>query len=69
MPHATVSANFRIVIPREVRRQVPIHKGQRLQVVAKGDVISLVPERPLAELQGLLRGASTEGVREKRDRM
>jgi hypothetical protein len=40
-----------------------------LQVVAKGGVISLVPERPLSELRGLLRGASTEGVREKRDRL
>lgn len=69
MPSATVSAKFQIVIPKEVRREVPIHKGQRLQVVAKGDVISLVPERPLADLRGLLRGASTEGVREKRDRM
>jgi hypothetical protein len=36
--------------------------------VAKGGVISLVPERPLEALRGLLRGVSTEGVREKRDR-
>lgn len=69
MAHAIVSAKFQVVIPKEVRREVPIRKGQRLQVVAKGDVISLVPERPLAALRGLLRGASTEGVREKRDRM
>lgn len=69
MAHATVSAKFQIVIPKEVRSEVPIHKGQRLQVVAKGDVISLVPERPLAQLRGLMRGASTAGVREKRDRV
>jgi AbrB family looped-hinge helix DNA binding protein len=68
MAHATVSAKFQVVIPTEIRREVPIRKGQRLQVVAKGDVISLVPERPLAVFRGLLKGASTAGVREKRDR-
>jgi len=69
MPHATVSPKFQIVIPKEIRREVELRKGQRLQVVAKGGVISLVPERPLEELRGLLRGASTQGVREKRDRI
>lgn len=69
MSHATVSPKYQIVIPKEIRREVPLRKGQRLQVVAKGGVITLVPERPLAELRGLLRGASVEGVREKKDRL
>ncbi len=65
MAEAIVSPKYQVVIPKEIRRELPIHKGQRLQVVAKGGVISLVPERPLSELRGLLRGASTAGVREK----
>jgi AbrB family looped-hinge helix DNA binding protein len=69
MAQAIVSPKYQVVIPKEIRREVAIHKGQRLQVVAKGGVIVLVPERPLSELRGLLRGASTEGVREKRDRL
>jgi len=69
MAQVIVSSKYQVVIPEEIRREVPIHKGQRLQVIAKGGVISLVPERPLAELRGLLRSASIAGVREKGDRL
>jgi hypothetical protein len=43
--------------------------GQELQVVAKGGMITLVPERPLAALRGFAKGVRTSGLREKKDRM
>ena len=41
----------------------------KFQVVSKGGVISLVPERPLSELKGFARRARSTGFREKRDRL
>ena len=69
MATATISSKYQVVIPKEIRRQVAIRRGQVVQVIAKGGVITLVPDQPLSGLRGLLRGAGTEGVREKQDRL
>lgn len=68
MAQTTLSPKFQVVIPKEIRRQIPIHKGQKFQVIVKNGIISLIPEVPLESLRGLMRGASTEGTREKKDR-
>lgn len=69
MAQAKISTKYQVVIPKEVREQVPVRAGQVVQVVAKGGVITLVPDEPLSALRGFLRGMSTEGVREKEDRL
>lgn len=69
MATATVSSKYQIVIPKEIRREVEIRTGQVVQVIAKGGVITLVPDRPLSELRGFLRGMKTEGFREKSERL
>ena len=52
MARAIVSAKFQVVIPKDIREQTGLRKGQALQVISKGGVISLVPERPLSDLEG-----------------
>lgn len=69
MATATISSKYQVVIPKEIRQQVPIRSGQVVQVIAKGGVITLVPDRPLAELRGLMSGEATSEVREKQDRL
>lgn len=69
MATATISSKFQVVIPKEIRQQVSIRQGQVVQVIAKGGVITLVPDRPLSDLRGFLRGCNTGGVREKTDRL
>jgi AbrB family looped-hinge helix DNA binding protein len=69
MATATISSKFQVVIPKEIRREVRIRSGQVVQVLAKGGVITLVPDRPLFELRGFLKGMKTEGFREKSDRV
>lgn len=69
MPTATISSKYQVVIPKEIRREVEIRGGQVVQVLAKGGVITLVPDRPLSELRGFLKGADALGVREKSDRL
>lgn len=69
MARATISSKYQVVIPKEIRREVAIRSGQVVQVIAKGGVITLVPDRPLSELRGFVKGMSIEGFREKADRL
>lgn len=68
MPTATISSKYQVVIPKEIRREIAIERGQVVQVIAKGGVITLVPDQALSKLRGLLRGAETRGLREKTER-
>lgn len=68
MARATVSTKYQVVIPKSVREQVRLASGQVVQVIAKGGVITLVPDRPLEELRGFVSGIATEGFRDKSDR-
>jgi AbrB family looped-hinge helix DNA binding protein len=69
MASTRVSSKYQVVIPKEVRLQVPIVTGQVLQVIAKGGVITLIPDRPLQDLKGFLTGLPTNGFRNKDDRL
>ncbi len=69
MATTTISPKFQIVIPKEVRDKLHLAPRQRLQVLEKGGVITLVPEVPLKSLRGLLKGMSKDGLREKKDRL
>jgi AbrB family looped-hinge helix DNA binding protein len=68
MPTITISSKFQIVIPKEVREKLRLSPRQRLQVLEKGGVISLVPEVPLKSLKGVLKGMSKAGLRARHPR-
>ncbi len=69
MARTVVSSKYQIVIPKEVRRQIDLEKGQVFQVIVRNGVISLIPERPLSELRGFVKGLDTEKIRDKEDRL
>ena len=69
MARTRVSPKYQVVIPKEVRESMDLKVGQELQVVTKGGIITLVPERPLASLRGFAKGIKITGLREKKDRM
>ena len=68
MTQVTVSSKYQVVIPREVRRQVPLRTGQKLAVMVKEGVITLLPDQPLTSFRGFLKGMKAGAIREKRDR-
>lgn len=68
MAKATISPKFQVVIPKEIRREIPLVAGQVVHVIAKSGIIMLIPDRPLSELRGFVKGIPTEGFRDKRDR-
>ena len=68
MAKTTVSSKYQIVIPKDVRAQTDVRPGQVFQVITKGSVISLVPDKPISSMRGFVRGIKTTGFREKKDR-
>ncbi len=66
MPTATVSAKGWIVIPREIRRRYGLKRGDKVDVVDAGGVITIVPTEkdPIEALFGVFaEGPSlTEGL-------
>ena len=68
MATTTISPKFQIVIPKAVRGKLHLSPRQRLHVVEKGGVITLVPEVPLKSLKGALKGLSKTDLWEKKDR-
>ncbi len=68
MADVTLSSKYQVVIPKEVRKQLRLKSGQKLILLVKEGVISLIPDRPLEEFEGYLKGMDTEGLREERDR-
>ena len=68
MARTRLSAKYQVIIPRDIRSKAGLRPGQQFQVVTKGGVITLVPERSISEMRGFLRGIRTTGFREKKDR-
>ena len=69
MTHVTVSPKYQIVIPKEVREKLTLRKGQKMVVLTKGGLIVLMPDLPLKNYRGFLKGMDTRGLREKNDRL
>ena len=68
MSQVLVSSKYQVVIPKEVRHRLNIKAGQRMSCIAIGNIVHLVPAKPLSELRGFAKGISVEGLREKKDR-
>ncbi len=65
----TLSSKYQIVIPREIRERLRLRPGQRLLIIEKDGVIHLIPQRPIREMRGFIKGLNTEGLREEGDRI
>ena len=68
MEETKVSSKYQIVIPKAIRDRANIEAGQKLTVILKGNVISLVPQVLLEELRGFVSAIDTKGLREEEDR-
>ena len=69
METVTVSPKYQVVIPKKVRQLLDIKVGQKLVVIAYDNRIVLVPERPIQEARGSLKGIDTNIEREEEDRL
>lgn len=64
MNAVTLSPQFQIFIPQEVRDQVHLEAGQQMQVIAYNDRIELIPIQSPKRMRGFLSGIDTNVPRE-----
>jgi len=69
MATTTISQKFQIVIPKDIREKLRLSPRQRLLVLEKGGLITLVPEVSLKSLKGAVKGLTKTDLREKKDRL
>jgi AbrB family looped-hinge helix DNA binding protein len=63
----TVSSKYQIVIPKDVREKMNLKPGQKVIVVEKDGVVHLIPEKPVKELRGFVKGVTTDKLRHEED--
>lgn len=68
MAVVTVSSKYQVVIPQKVREKMSLKPGQKIIVIEKDGVVHLIPEKPLKELRGFIKGITTEKLRHEEDR-
>lgn len=64
MEAVKISPKFQVVIPRQVREKLHLVAGQKMQVLAYGNRIELIPEKEITEMRGFLKGIDTTVERE-----
>jgi AbrB family looped-hinge helix DNA binding protein len=68
LPVVTVSSKFQVVIPLEVREKMNLKPGQKFIVIEKDGVVHMIPQKPIREMRGFIKGVTTENLREEEDR-
>jgi AbrB family looped-hinge helix DNA binding protein len=67
-----VSGKYQVVIPEDIRKALGIKPGMRINILAKGGIAYLVPEKSIEALQAKLSSIFTaedaRSIREKKDR-
>ena len=59
MPAVTISPKYQVVIPKEIREEMKIEPGQKVQMlIYKGNLV-LVPLRPMEDMRGFVKGIDT----------
>lgn len=54
MPTLTLSPQYQVVIPKQIRESLGLTPGQKLHATLFDGRIELIPRRPMAEMRGFL---------------
>ena len=68
MSVVTLSSKYQIVIPQDVRKKMDLKPGQKIVVIEKDGVVHLIPQRPIKEMRGFVKGVDTRKLRNEEDR-
>ena len=64
MSTVTVSPEYQVVIPKEIRESMAICPGHEIEMRVCGDRIELILIKPMQKMRGFLRGIDTEVARD-----
>ena len=64
MTTVTVSPKYQVVIPKEIREELKLKPGQKLQIIQLGDRIEFLLLKDIKKARGFLKGINTDIERE-----
>jgi AbrB family looped-hinge helix DNA binding protein len=64
----TLSSKYQIVIPEDVRKKMDLKPGQKIIVIEKDGVVHLIPQKPIKEMRGFVKGIDKRKLRDEEDR-
>ena len=64
MTTVTVSPKYQVVIPKEIRQELNLKPGQKLQIIQFGDRIEFLLLKNIKNVRGFLKGINTAIERE-----
>ncbi len=65
MVTVTVSPKYKVVIPKEIRTQMSLKPGMKLQILRYGERIEFVLVKKASDMKGFLKGIDTSVEREQ----
>ncbi len=60
MRTVTVSPNFQVVIPKEIRKKLELKPGKKLQIFSFDDRIELIIPKNIKDARSFLKGIKTD---------
>ena len=68
MLRAKLSSKFQLSIPKALREDLHLQAGQQFTLVARGNIIELIPSRSIKDARGMLLSNEYKDSSEYRDR-
>ena len=65
MESTTLSPNFQVMIPDNIREKLHLQTGQQFICIAENKTIRLIPKNDIQAFRGLLKGANPENYRDR----
>ena len=69
MQEVIMSEQYQVAIPKEILDSLHLKVGQKFVVEVKGDSITLMPKSSIESFRGVLKGANTENIRDRSERI
>lgn len=69
MMEVVLSPKYQLVIPKQIRKQLSLKSGQKIELLVKEGLITLVPEKPLKEFRGYLKNMNIGHIRDRGERL
>ena len=61
MSTATLSSNYQISLPKELREAMHLQPGQEFELIPMGSIIQLVPKKSIEELKSAIAAGIASG--------
>ena len=62
---ATISPKYQVVIPRELRKNLRLRPGEKVEFLQYENRLEMIPVRDIRKMRGFLKGIDTTVEREK----